>query len=350
MRYKMSHLKKKTMSKLLYHEPNYHRSSAILLKLATDTRNQIILPQELLTALTAQQGNVFWGLFLVNNEYVNMPIIDGQMCLTNFLNLCGLTANERMPVKGTSFFLKTFWVKFVFKNWRFFTNNIVGQNVIQHKLWLEYWIVKKKNNSYAKDYSEHIEEGDFVNRGPMGYNTNLATDEVPIPECYTNAKMRACVNDFQLLYDRCSEVPRRNPQSYRIWAVVKRGKITFSKPKAYEFTPNPDLGGTYVDSDFKTRNAFCRLKGMRTIRTDKYGPNTSDETGLRARSENESVQVVPSRINDDASLAYGIDPNYEYWLYFRWQIPLLTSQPPTMAPLSSWIRGYLQVGSTWWED
>jgi hypothetical protein len=346
----MSHLKKKTMSKLLYHEPNYHRSNAILLGLATDSRNQIRPTQDLLNALVAQGGNVFWGMFLVNNEYVNMPIIDGQMCLTNFLNLCGLTAQDTIPVKGNSFFLKTFWVKFVFKNWRFFVSNVAGQQVVQHKLWLEYWIVKKRNNSYAKDYSATVDETQFTSRGPMGYSTTLPTEAIPIPECYTAARMRACNNDYQLLYDRGAEVARRNPQSYRIWSVVKRGKVTFSRPKAYEFTPNPDVAGSMVDSDFKTRNVFCRLRGMRTIRTDKYGPNTADVEGTEARSENSAANVVPSRYNDDATLAYNIDPNYEYWLYVRWQIPLISSQPPGMASLSSWIRGYMQVGSTWWED
>jgi hypothetical protein len=78
--------------------------------------NGLLLPANILTTL-ASDGD-FVNLW---NNYGQEYIIDGQLPLTDFYKLIGETDDTSNPASlnnrqlGNTFFLKTFWIKFIIR-------------------------------------------------------------------------------------------------------------------------------------------------------------------------------------------------------------------------------------------
>jgi hypothetical protein len=134
-----------TLSKLTYHEENKQRSPLLNLRdliqqYATTTIiegeacvpcNTLLLPEDYLIDLT--KNSEWMNLFTQNTEDF---IIDSQLPLTTFIQLIG---SESKPynfnsisnlVKGNTFFLKTFWIKFISRYNQYTYNIISGQNQV----------------------------------------------------------------------------------------------------------------------------------------------------------------------------------------------------------------------------
>jgi hypothetical protein len=177
------------------------------------------------------------------------------------------------------------------------------------------------------------------------------------PKLYSYTRYRSCVNRYQFLLDRGAEKAKRNYQA-RAWKQIMYKKIVF-KPKLLTLQDQTKpISLRATDPNLvPPKRIFKRLWGMRTINlnilapTQNINPNQqstyeqSEDKGLIRNQNYQNLQPKP----------FSMDPNYEYWIYIRWQMPRVIKDikddntlPSTDFSLYPIVQA--QWGNIWWED
>jgi hypothetical protein len=270
------------------------------------------------------------------------------------------TQIEVAPFKGNTFFLKTFWIKFIASYGAIKNNNQGLPTLPDNNKWIELWLLKRKK-TYSTQYGNY--EANTVT-GPNGETT---TDTLT----YSAATYRLQNRPSQFLLDRGAEKPIRNKDAMDIWQVIKYKKLYFKKPNAKEWSTDNDDNQHYT-TDWGKQKIFWRLPGMRKITINAFRKERLATTEQAPKNGTDGIIIqmpIPVTANSTAittnadiidhtqlqqPLQYTMDENYQYWLYTRWKWPSLTHQMTQLPTYSNWANAFpqlsLQTGSIWWDD